>query len=150
MSLAPVLLINLSTGCWSKDLSNDFPEAGVFIAAKSAEFFPHSPPDKTTFIVQDFTRPWPDVLLGKLDVVHQRLALLAQGPSLRIVLAGLGSLLKSNGWIQFAEMDNSPVSSNGTAWPGTRQVSYERSVCFNGGEIKLQPALARSFDGGGI
>ena len=99
----------------------------MFIADKSAEFFPHSPPDKTTFIVHDFTRPWPDVLLGTFDVVHQRLALLAQGPSLRSVIAGLGSLLKSNGWIQFVEMDNLPVSSNGTAWHQTAFLM--REVC---------------------
>ena len=103
------------SGTWLVDIAHTFPKAILTGTDISTSFFPASPSPSLTFFEQDISKPWPQDQKGKYGLVHQRLVLLAHGPNLARIMAGLGSLIKPGGWIQLIEMDLNERSGLGPA-----------------------------------
>ncbi|KAL4924846.1 uncharacterized protein BDV17DRAFT_295080 [Aspergillus undulatus] len=59
------------------------------------------------FTIHDFYKPFPDEHIGKYDLVHARLLVLAvqQGTDLKLAIENILTLLKPGGYIQWEEYD---------------------------------------------
>ncbi|KAH7072300.1 hypothetical protein BKA63DRAFT_544623 [Paraphoma chrysanthemicola] len=106
------------TGVWAIDVAEDFTlNATVDAFDVSRKFFPPAEwlPPRLTLHVQDVLAPFPEKLLGKLDLVHFRLFLTLTAEKLGLMVDNAVTLLKPGGYIQWVEHDKTglrPVTAS--------------------------------------
>ncbi|KAL4963971.1 class I SAM-dependent methyltransferase [Aspergillus stella-maris] len=105
-------------GTWLYDLKKALRKSGKEIPGTkyhgfdiSSTLFPkQDSPQKSSadvdFTAHDFYKPFPEEHLGKYDIVHARLLVLAiQLPDLKLAIENIMGLLKPGGYIQWEEYD---------------------------------------------